>query len=500
MTLPIIDTPIGAPARPAAPRPEPWNRVLEAALIPSSGTERLVARLREPGAVVVTTGQQPGLLTGPAYAITKALSARGMALALETQWKRPVVPVYWIPGDDHDWHEVNHVSWLGADGDLLSVALPERPADAALTPMWRQPLGPEVLPALERFEQSFPSTPERATTVEWLHRHYQPEATVAGAYGAALAELLAPFGVLCLDSSHRVVKQASSQLLLQALEQSVALERELTTLATSLTAAGNDPGVTIGEGGTPVFLDGVLGRDRLLRSDSTGTFVLRRQHATIGLEEVRRIAAEEPTRLSGNVLLRPVLESAVLPTAAYLAGPAELRYLALTPPLYRHLGVPRQLPVPRWSGLLVEPRVSRVLRKYGITVEDLLADGGLEGRIARQALPEGTDAAFRRLRETIREGYGPVIEAAKVVDPTLERPAESARGQALFMLEELEKKLVQHARKRESTELAQIARARLSVRPGGKPQERVLSMAGFLARYGNGILEELAAHIARWYA
>ena len=292
-------------------------------MIPTRGTDSLVARLREPGALVVTTGQQPGLFTGPVYAVTKALSARGLALALEAHWKRPVIAVYWIPGDDHDWHEVNHVSWLGAEGDLVSVALPERPADAALTPMWRQPLGPEVLPALERFEQSFPPTPERLATVEWLRRHYRSEATVAGAYGAALAELLAPFGVLCLDSSHRVVKQATSGLLLQALDRSAAIERELNALATTLTSTGSDPGVTVGEGGTPVFLDGVLGRDRLLRSDSTGTFVLRRQHTTVGFDEVRRIAADEPTRLSGNVLLRPVLESAVLPTVAYLAGPAD---------------------------------------------------------------------------------------------------------------------------------------------------------------------------------
>ncbi|PYP41761.1 MAG: hypothetical protein DMD43_05380, partial [Gemmatimonadetes bacterium] len=65
---------------------------------------------------------------------------------------------------------------------------------------------------------------------------------------------------------------------------------------------------------------------------------------------------------------------------------------------------------------------------------------------------------------------------------------------------ELEKKLLQHARKRAATELAQIARVRLAVRPEGKPQERVLSMAGFLARYGTGLLAELADHIAAWYA
>ncbi|HJR35862.1 MAG TPA: bacillithiol biosynthesis BshC, partial [Gemmatimonadales bacterium] len=96
-------------------------------------------------------------------------------------------------------------------------------------------------------------------------------------------------------------------------------------------------------------------------------------------------------------------------------------------------------------------------------------------------------------------GYRPVVERVAAVDPTLERPAAAARARALLAVERLEKKLLQHARRRESVELAQVSRARLSVRPDGKPQERVLSMAGFLARYGDGVLEAYAAHLAAWY-
>ena len=349
MTLPIIDTPLGEPVPTLAPRAEGWNPALEPALLAGPGIEATLARLRLPGALVVTTGQQPGLFTGPGYSITKAFSARGLALALEQRWGRPVVPVYWVPGDDHDLPEVASVSWLGADGDLLTASLAPREPDAPLTPMWRQPLGAEVLEALDRFEQSFPASPEGRSSVEWLRRHYRPEATVAGAYGAALAELVAPFGILCLDSSHPAVKRAASGVLLRALELSGLLDQELARLAASLEAAGRASGVAVGDGATLVFLDGELGRDRLMGAGAPGRYSLRRGRTAIGLEELGRIAEAEPTRLSGNVLLRPVLESALLPTVAYLAGPAELRYLALTPPLYERLGVPRQLPVPRWS-------------------------------------------------------------------------------------------------------------------------------------------------------
>jgi len=498
MTFSLLDTPLSERPSPPAPRDGAWNRALDDAILPAPGSDTARSRLALPGALVVTTGQQTGLFTGPAYTVSKALSARALALALEQRWGRPVVPVFWVPGDDHDYDEVAAASWLGSDGELVRAALAPRAPDAPLTPMSRQRLGPEVLQALDAFETSFVDTGTSGPAVDWLRRHYRPAATVAGAFGAAMAELLAPFGILCLDSTHPVVKAAAAPWILRALASAPAIERDLSELAARLVRAGRDPGVPVGDGATLGFLDTPLGRDRLVASGSR--FQTRRGKESLSEAQLARIAKEEPGRLSGNVLLRPALESALLPTVAYVAGPGELRYLALAEPVYRQLDIVRQLPVPRWSGLLLEPRVTRVLTKFSASLEELTADGGaLERRLARLALPEGTEAALGTLRSRIEQGYGPVVERIAQVDPTLTRPAAAARARALLEVERLEKKLLQHARRRESVELAQVARARLSVRPDGKPQERVLSMAGFLARYGDGVLEAYAEHIRGWY-
>jgi bacillithiol synthase len=247
-----------------------------------------------------------------------------------------------------------------------------------------------------------------------------------------------------------------------------------------------------------VMLEGTQGRDRLVASE--GGFVTRRARERFSLDELRRIAASEPTRLSPNVLLRPVIESALLPTVAYVAGPGELRYLVLTPPVYERMGVPRQRAIPRWSGVLVEPRVDRVLEKFGVTLEDLLEPGGaLEARLVRSQLPTEVVEALARLRAELETGYDAVARSAEEIDPTLARPVQGARQQALAGTQDVEKKLVQHLKRRQETELTQIARARTSVLPGNKPQERVLTVAPFLARYGPSLIPDLAAHIEAWY-
>ncbi len=499
MSIQLVTTPL----RERLPMPSPRAggvdpRVLEAAVVPVGHPDPR-ARLLQPGALVVTTGQQPGLFTGPLYTVYKAVSITTLARRLEALWQRPVVPVFWLATDDHDFAEATRAAWPAPDGSVRHVILRERAADAVMAPMYREALGPEIVTALATLRADLPGDGFADETLAWLERHYHADATVGAAYAGALAELVAPLGVVCLDAGCRALKQLAAPVMMRALSQARAIEEPLVPLAAELARQGEDPGVAVGDGATLVFLDGAQGRDRLVRAGSD--FRDRRSGQTYTMAELSAIAASEPERLSPNVLLRPVVESAVLPTVAYVAGPGELRYLALTPPVYAALGMDRQLPVARWSGLVIEPRVERVMAKFRLTVDDLRGpDGAIEGRIARSQLPQGAIAGIARLRQALEEEYGGLAAAAVGIDPTLEKTVQGARGNALRGVEEIEKKLVQHLKKRSETELGQVARARNLVRPDGKPQERVFTVAPFLARNGRGFLDAVLAEAGAWYA
>ena len=191
-------------------------------------------------------------------------------------------------------------------------------------------------------------------------------------------------------------------------------------------------GITVGDGAALVMVEAVA----RARPPGAGRRRVRHPAEPGAIRPGRRssgIAAEEPTRLSPNVLLRPAVESAMLPTVAYLGGPGELRYLALTPPVYERLGIPRQRPLPRWSGVIVEPRVDRVLEKFGVELAELFAPpGALEARLVRSQLPaEVRRGARAPPRAPLDEGYGVLERAAAEIDPTLARPTQAARQQAL---------------------------------------------------------------------
>ncbi|HEV2750151.1 MAG TPA: bacillithiol biosynthesis BshC [Gemmatimonadales bacterium] len=467
----IVTTPIAAlalPQRKLAPRRVAPDVI--AAALPGAARDRLAAG----DVLVVTTGQQPGLFTGPLYTIYKALSSIALARRLETEWRTPVVPVFWVAGDDHDFAEANHASFINASGELTRIVLRERPADAPLLPLARERCGPEIVEALAQLREGTPETEFKAGVIDGLARCYEPEASLADAFAAAIHALLGPRGLVVLRVHDAAAKRAAAPWVLKGLD------------------------VTLADGYTPVFVEGREGRDRLERQGDG--FVARRSGERFARVDLERIASEAPDRLSPNVLLRPAVEAALLPTVAYAAGPAELEYLPDAAPLYATLGVARQQPVPRWSGVLVEARVEKFMERHGI---DLAAfdgkPGELEARLVRNDLPPEAVATLGTLRASIEEQYGRLLVSARKVDPTLERTVESARNAALSGAQTIEKKLIASLKRLEGETLVrQIARARAAVYPDGQPQERVLTLPSFLIRYGAALLDGLEQEVARW--
>ena len=470
MTLRIVPTPL--PPHGARPQRQPPRRVAPdvlAGVLPGPGRDRLAD-----GAVLaVTTGQQPGLFTGPLYTIYKALSCLALAARLEREWRTPVVPVFWVAGDDHDFLEANHTAFIDHRGEIADLILRERPPEAPQRPLWREPCGADVEVALERLRSETPDSPFKADAFAWLSEAYRPTASLADACATALNALLGPRGLAVFRAYEAAPKGAAAPTLLAGLDQ------------------------TLADGLTPVLVEGSAGRDRLRLEN--GRFVARRSGEQFTRDELARIAASEPERLSPNVLLRPVVEAVLLPTVAYVAGPAELGYLPDARPLYRAVadGIAPQAAVPRWSGVIVEARIARVLEKHGLGVADLTsAPGELEGRLIRAALPSEVVGGLAAARHHLEEDFARLARAVGAFDPTLERTVLGARNAGLAGAQRVERKVVASLKRSQETLVRQIAQARAALSPHGRPQERVLTLASFLIRYGRVLLDELAAEVA----
>ncbi len=484
---PTTDPPVlDADALAASRRVRPDPALRDACIARAAASENL-GRLFADGGLCVTTGQQPGLLTGPLFTLYKALTAVAVARAFEQRLGRPVVPVFWVAGDDHDFAEANHIHQLSRANEVEQVELRIRGPDEPLRPLYQEPLGPEIHKVIDAVLEAAPDTEFRSNVAAWLQRHYRAEQDFASAFAEAMAELLGPYGLVVFRSTHPAAKRAMAPHLLAALAGAAELDQGLAERAAALKRAGHPAPVAVGEGATLVMIEEALGRDRILLDG--GAYTARRSGTKWSLEQLRAVATEDPGRLSPNVLLRPVVEAALLPTTAYVAGPGELAYLPQAEPVYGALAIAPQAAVPRWSGRVIEARVAKVLQKYAVTADDLAApEGQLEAALVAGDMPKAAREALAALRRALQERYGQLEEAAAQVDATMRKPVQSARNTALSGATHIEKRLVSQLKKRNEIVVQQVAKARHTLYPRGRPQERMFNVVPYLVRYGEAFL------------
>src|SRR5687768_6918186 len=125
---------------------------------------------------------------------------------------------------------------------------------------------------------------------------------------------------------------------------------------------------------------------------------LSRSKRLLSSEEISTLLENDPQSFSANVLLRPVIASAVFPTIAYVGGPAEISYFAQIGCLFAAHGVPMPMVVPRAAVEIVEYKVQKVLNKFRLKPEDVhVPFDQLATQIVRREVPHDITNAIEQL-------------------------------------------------------------------------------------------------------
>jgi len=445
-----------------------WAETLAPALAAGGAAAKRLARAAD-GGVVVTTGQQPGLFGGPIYTWSKALSAIALADAIEEVSGIPAVPVYWAATYDSDYAEAS-VTYV-ADGDrVLTLSAP--PASVAGRGMRDTPLGDVTGPLGVLADAAGAAAAPHV--MDDVRRAYTAQHTVGDAFVALLRSVLEPLGMPVLDAGHPAMQALVRPVLARALAEAPAVDAALRQRSAALVAAGYEPQVAHVDRLSLVFAAGPGERRRL---------------------PIGATLDDAPGGLEPNVLLRPVVGRAILPTVAYVAGPAEQAYFAQSTAVADALGMARPLAVPRWSGVIVEPHVQRVLDRYALTVDALRDPHAVLGRLVRERVPAVVAAAVVRYRQAL-EAAAAELEAALggTTPPLVDRAvAEGTRRAIAHRLDRLERRVGAATKRREAELVRQIGIARASLFPLDRLQERVLNLMPLLARHGLPLLDAMAA-------
>lgn len=446
----------------------------------SAETLENIRRFRS-GASVIVTGQQVTLFGGPLFSMFKALSAIKLA-AEATQAGVECVPVFWLATEDHDLEEANHTTLLASDGSLRRVAVSTQgPQDASVGGL---ELGKDVEAAVSGAAKALGDS----EVVGFLRASYKPGETLGNAFARLFSQIFRHSGVILLDASDAELHALSASVYRAAIRGAADLDQQLLQRTKRLEAAGYHAQVKVTAATTLLF-----GRQNGAR------LPIRRVNGNIVFGERRLVAAEleeciatAPQDFSPNVLLRPVVQDHLLPTLAYVGGPAEVAYFAQVEVVYREL-LGRVTPIlPRFSATLIEPHVRRIMEQHRLTPADIFhGPEKLRELLAQRNLPSRLDDTFVIGSRGLEDWLGHITTQLSALDPTLTGAAHKAGAKMRYQMQRLRGRAARSELRRHAELERQADTVSNALFPDRQPQERATAGVSFIARHGAQLLLRL---------
>jgi bacillithiol biosynthesis cysteine-adding enzyme BshC len=465
------------------------NRIFGASPEAFANIEKLRA-----GARAVVTGQQVVLFGGPLLTLLKAATAVSRAREATRITGVEHVPIFWMASEDHDLAEVDQAALLTkTDVEILKAGL----RVPLPVPVGGVELNHETAPLLEEAIERATELLEFAPVTEWIRESYLSSgATLAGAFGRLLARIFAEQGLIVVDAASREFHAMGASTLRYAIEQAETLQQALLNRTEELTKHGYHAQVMVSESSSLLFLvDEKTGERIALRrvkdvADSEAQW--RAGSHVYSTGDLLEILERSPERLSPNALLRPVFQDTVLPTAAYVGGPAEIAYFAQSAVLYSEI-LGRITPVlPRLSATLIEPAIATVMEKDEVQVPDAMTTAAeLAQRLGARAMPIPLKRKLAAVGNALETELDALTEYLRGIDRSLGTAAETSSSKMRYQMDRLRRMAATYELQKEASLSKHAAAITLNIFPDGHPQERLLAGIWFLARYGDGLIDRL---------
>jgi bacillithiol biosynthesis cysteine-adding enzyme BshC len=444
----------------------------------SEATMASIERFRQ-GAVACISGQQVGVFGGPLYSVLKAVSALQMAEELSAHGVA-AIPVFWLATEDHDLAEIASVT-IPNGCELEKLTATESTGSDA-------PVGP--LPLEARIVEMV----ERATALlgpGWVSDALRESYRLGESYGSAFARLftriLAGTGMVLVDPLDNELHAIAQPLFTAAAKRAEELDEALLERGKALHKAGYHEQVRVTPESTLLF--SLEGNQRKVLHLAGDGFMLGAQRVARG-EVLGRIAAH-PEQFSANVLLRPVMQDYLFPTAVYFGGPAEIAYFAQAAVVYQKLLGHATPVMPRLSATIVSPAMSDLLARYGLSFGDLFhGSERVCELLASKALAPELQTALRQTKESLKEHLETLRAELQKLDPTLVDAAARSERKMLYQLSKIGNKAGRAELRRNETLTRDARHVLTELFPHKELQERVLPAIYFLAQYGPELITE----------
>lgn len=477
---------------------ETYNRSLGG----SDKTLKHIDKLRQEEAVVVVTGQQAGIFTGALYTVYKAISTLKLSASLEKALGRPVVPVFWIASEDHDFQEIRAAQYL-TGGKLKKVVIDKtdrqtlKRVNLKKMSVGHLETNSSVRQSIEQILSDFSGDEPIEHFEALLSTTFIEKDSLSNWFGRIMSRLFHDYGLVMLDPMLPELRALESVFFQTAINRQSEVVSALEHQSQEVERLGFQKAIEFDAQGLQLFI--YEHEERLaLRRDSEGFYCesAAQKHRYTEEELIGR-AASQPQDFSTNVVLRPVVQDVLLPTLAYVAGPGELNYYGQLDKVYPVFGKQPPILYPRENFTLVPEDVTKMLDQYDLSAENVLMCGISTIRDYLLDLRDDVriDTLFDAYTEKFEAEYRTMLEKVLEISPDLKTLSEKNINIIKSQMNYLKEKAHRFHRRNHRQIAQDLSAVEDHLMPGGNLQERTLSILQYYADQGSTLIDFLLGEV-----
>ncbi|KAB8138643.1 bacillithiol biosynthesis cysteine-adding enzyme BshC [Gracilibacillus oryzae] len=448
-----------------------------------------IIRLKEPESVVVIGGQQAGLLGGPLYTIHKIISILHLAKEQESKLNIPVIPVFWIAGEDHDYDEINHIYlpeetkmqkliWKDKWNEKMSISGRELKLDQGMT--W-----------LNNIFSNLEETSYSKALYQKVKHIMNESDTIVDFFARFIHELFRDTGIVLIDSGDQQVRQLEKKYFKALIENQAEFSKGVFQCLQSMRMKRYHVSVDVEEDDGHLFYHH-NGQRILLKRDGTD-WVGKNEECRLSHKDMLEIADKQPQLLSNNVVTRPVMQESLFPTLAFLGGTSEVAYWSILKPVFQSLNMKMPPVLPRMSITIVERKIQKLMDHFAIKLEEVITHGVTNQKqywLESQSEPP-VDLLTAQVKQMIASAHNPLVVHAKQLKPDVGQYAEKNLQYILDHVEQLTKRMKKEIESKYDKELNHFNNISMHFKPEEGLQERTWNIIYYLNNYGPEFMKEI---------
>ncbi|WP_342442644.1 bacillithiol biosynthesis cysteine-adding enzyme BshC [Lysinibacillus sp. FSL K6-0057] len=443
----------------------------------------------EQGAMVIVGGQQAGILTGPLYSVHKAISVIALAKEQSAKLQQPVIPVFWIAGEDHDLEEINHTYTV--HGELLKKRTygerSRRKTMASATALNKE----SMTQLINTIIRDIGETEYTEALIKQLVDALNGSETFTDFFACLMHQLFKEEGLLLIDAADFQFRQFESKYFAQIIQSNEEIARVVTEKEEELERAGYGKPILATYEAANLFY--VEDGERHLLERKNDLFVNLAANLKFTQEELLEIALNHPERLSNNVVTRPLMQEMTLPVLAFVGGPGELAYWATLKNAFSALDLQMPIFAPRLHITIVTRHVEQLLREHQLTVTDVWEGKALQ--MKERFIADVQDIEAKRqiqaMQQLLTEKYEELASYLEKQHLHLDKILEKNQENHAKQLDYLQQKIEQTVLSKHETTIRKFMTLQNELYPNDGFQERTFNPYQYFNEFGPMLIAEM---------